>query len=141
MTDLILTAAIPFMPVNVLAPAAEAVRHTYAGAGTRCGAPAFGRGEVLLRTHSQKAALAASPVHTGNRLACSARMARARRRGSTRIVNSRPQPDWLIDRERLTGRSPTRTPEHAGPDIVNDGEIRRAVEVGDPKFLRANTDA
>ena len=128
----------------------------------------------------------------------------------TTIVGSFPQPDWLIDREKLAGRFPPRTrarelwrippqyleqaqddatliairaQEEAGLDIVSDGEIRResysnrfataldgvdldnpgsaldrsghpnpvprivgkirrrhAVEVGDLKFLRANTD-
>jgi 5-methyltetrahydropteroyltriglutamate--homocysteine methyltransferase len=70
----------------------------------------------------------------------------------TTIVGSFPQPDWLIDREKLAGRFPPRTrarelwrvaPEHldeawadatllairaqeeAGLDIVSDGEIRR----------------
>jgi 5-methyltetrahydropteroyltriglutamate--homocysteine methyltransferase len=128
----------------------------------------------------------------------------------TTIVGSFPQPDWLIDREKLAGRFPPRVrarelwrippqyleeaqndatliairaQEDAGLDIVSDGEIRResysnrfataldgvdldnpgtaldrsghpnpvprivgkirrrhAVEVGDLKFLRANTD-
>jgi 5-methyltetrahydropteroyltriglutamate--homocysteine methyltransferase len=128
----------------------------------------------------------------------------------TTIVGSFPQPDWLIDREKLAGRFPPRVrarelwrippqylaeaqddatliairaQEEAGLDIVSDGEIRResysnrfatalegvdldnpgsaldrsghpnpvprivgkirrkhAVEVGDLKFLRANTD-
>jgi 5-methyltetrahydropteroyltriglutamate--homocysteine methyltransferase len=128
----------------------------------------------------------------------------------TTIVGSFPQPDWLIDREKLAGRFPPRVrarelwrippqylaeaqddatliairaQEAAGLDIVSDGEIRResysnrfatalegvdldnpgsaldrsghpnpvprivgkirrmhAVEVGDLKFLRANTD-
>jgi len=128
----------------------------------------------------------------------------------TTIVGSFPQPDWLIDREKLAGRFPPRvrarelwrippqyleqaqedatliairSQEAAGLDIVSDGEIRResysnrfataldgvdldnpgtaldrsghpnpvprivgkirrrhAVEVGDLKFLRANTD-
>lgn len=127
----------------------------------------------------------------------------------TTIVGSFPQPDWLIDREKLAGRFPPRVrarelwrippqyleaaqedatliairaQEEAGLDIVSDGEIRResysnrfataldgvdldnpgvgldrsghpnpvprivgkihrrhAVEVGDLKFLRANT--
>jgi 5-methyltetrahydropteroyltriglutamate--homocysteine methyltransferase len=128
----------------------------------------------------------------------------------TTIVGSFPQPDWLIDRDKLAGRFPPRvrarelwrippqyleqaqedatliairSQEDAGLDIVSDGEIRResysnrfataldgvdldnpgsaldrsghpnpvprivgkirrrhAVEVGDLKFLRANTD-
>jgi len=128
----------------------------------------------------------------------------------TTIVGSFPQPDWLIDREKLSGRFPPRVrarelwrippqyleeaqedatliairaQEEAGLDIITDGEIRResysnrfataldgvdldnpgtgldrsghpnpvprivgkihrrhAVEVGDLKFLRANTD-
>ena len=128
----------------------------------------------------------------------------------TTIVGSYPQPDWLIDRQKLAGRFPPRVrakelwrvadpylqqaqddatvlairaQEDAGLDIVSDGEIRResysnrfataldgidldrpgtaldrsghpnpvprivgrirrrhAVEVGDLKFLRANTD-
>ena len=70
----------------------------------------------------------------------------------TTIVGSYPQPDWLIDREKLSGRFPPRVrarelwrvaepylqqamedatllairaQEHAGLDIVSDGEIRR----------------
>jgi 5-methyltetrahydropteroyltriglutamate--homocysteine methyltransferase len=70
----------------------------------------------------------------------------------TTLVGSYPQPDWLIDRERLAGRLPPRVParelwriderwlaqaqddatrlavadmEAAGLDIVTDGEIRR----------------
>ena len=70
----------------------------------------------------------------------------------TTLVGSMPQPDWLIDREKLAGRFPPRVrarelwripPEHlqeaqddatiiairaqeeAGLDIVTDGEIRR----------------
>ncbi|MES1161974.1 MAG: hypothetical protein ABUL50_02795, partial [Rhizobacter sp.] len=70
----------------------------------------------------------------------------------TTIVGSFPQPDWLIDREKLAGRFPPRTrarelwrippqyleqaqddatliairaQEAAGLDIVSDGEIRR----------------
>src|SRR5512139_4311760 len=70
----------------------------------------------------------------------------------TTIVGSFPQPDWLIDRERLAGRFPPRVrarelwrippqylneaqddativairaQEEAGLDIVSDGEIRR----------------
>ena len=70
----------------------------------------------------------------------------------TTIVGSYPQPDWLIDREKLSGRFPPRVrarelwrvaPEHlqqamedatllairaqeeAGLDIITDGEIRR----------------
>ncbi|HEY2687135.1 MAG TPA: uroporphyrinogen decarboxylase family protein [Streptosporangiaceae bacterium] len=70
----------------------------------------------------------------------------------TSLVGSYPQPDWLIDRERLAGRFPPRTrarelwrvdpayleeaqqdatllairsQEDAGLDIVTDGEIRR----------------
>src|SRR6056297_3606492 len=68
------------------------------------------------------------------------------------IVGSYPQPDWLIDRQKLPGRFPPRTrakelwrideqflreaqndatriairdQERAGLDIVSDGEIRR----------------
>jgi 5-methyltetrahydropteroyltriglutamate--homocysteine methyltransferase len=68
------------------------------------------------------------------------------------VVGSYPQPDWLIDREKLAGRLPPRVParelwrvdeawleeaqddatrlavrdmEEAGIDIVTDGEIRR----------------
>src|SRR3954447_8971210 len=70
----------------------------------------------------------------------------------TSLVGSYPQPDWLIDRERLASRLPPRTrapdlgrpdpsylqeaqddatllavraQERAGLDIVTDGEIRR----------------
>src|SRR5688572_21041276 len=70
----------------------------------------------------------------------------------TTLVGSMPQPDWLIDREKLAGRFPPRVralelwriaPPHlqeaqddatilairaqedAGLDIVTDGEIRR----------------
>src|SRR2546423_14466389 len=70
----------------------------------------------------------------------------------TPLVGSYPQPDWLIDREKLAGRFPPRVrarelwrvpeahlaeaqddatvlairaQEHAGLDIVTDGEIRR----------------
>jgi 5-methyltetrahydropteroyltriglutamate--homocysteine methyltransferase len=70
----------------------------------------------------------------------------------TTLVGSMPQPDWLIDRQKLAGRFPPRVrarelwrvaPEHlqeaqddatllairaqeeAGLDIVTDGEIRR----------------
>src|ERR1022692_223067 len=70
----------------------------------------------------------------------------------TSLVGSYPQPDWLIDRERLAGRFPTRVrakelwrvaprwldaaqddatllairdQERAGLDIITDGEIRR----------------
>lgn len=70
----------------------------------------------------------------------------------TMLVGSYPQPDWLIDRERLAGRFPPRTrarelwripdpwlseaqddatlvairaQESAGLDIITDGEIRR----------------
>jgi 5-methyltetrahydropteroyltriglutamate--homocysteine methyltransferase len=70
----------------------------------------------------------------------------------TTTVGSYPQPDWLIDREKLSGRLPPRVParelwrideqwlveaqddatqlavrdmEEAGVDIVTDGEIRR----------------
>ncbi len=70
----------------------------------------------------------------------------------TTIVGSYPQPDWLIDRDKLSGRFPPRTrarelwrideqylreaqddatriaiqdQERAGLDIVSDGEIRR----------------
>ena len=71
---------------------------------------------------------------------------------ATTVVGSYPQPDWLIDREKLAGRLPPRVParelwrvdeawleeaqddatrlavrdmEEAGIDIVTDGEIRR----------------
>jgi 5-methyltetrahydropteroyltriglutamate--homocysteine methyltransferase len=71
---------------------------------------------------------------------------------ATTIVGSYPQPDWLIDREKLAGRLPPRVPAHelwrvdedwldeaqddatrlavrdmeaAGIDVVTDGEIRR----------------
>src|SRR5256885_2701651 len=71
---------------------------------------------------------------------------------ATTLVGSYPQPDWLIDRARLASRLPPRVPahelwrvpeahlgeaqddatllairdqEHAGVDIVTDGEIRR----------------
>src|SRR5215472_15123144 len=70
----------------------------------------------------------------------------------TSLVGSYPQPDWLIDREKLAGRFPPRvrarelwrvSPEYleqaqqdaarlaisdqqdAGLDIVTDGEVRR----------------
>jgi 5-methyltetrahydropteroyltriglutamate--homocysteine methyltransferase len=70
----------------------------------------------------------------------------------TTVVGSYPQPDWLIDRERLARRLPPRTPagelwrvqqedleeakddatilavhemERAGIDLITDGEIRR----------------
>src|ERR1700751_838543 len=70
----------------------------------------------------------------------------------TSLVGSYPQPDWLIDRERLAGRFPPRVRAHelwrvapeflaeaqddatllairaqedAGLDIITDGEIRR----------------
>ena len=70
----------------------------------------------------------------------------------TTIVGSYPQPDWLIDREKLAGRFPPRVrakelwrvaepylqqamedatliairgQEQAGLDIITDGEIRR----------------
>src|SRR5215467_2058900 len=70
----------------------------------------------------------------------------------TMLVGSYPQPDWLIDRERLAGRFPPRVrarelwrvpepflaqaqddatilairaQENAGLDIISDGEIRR----------------
>jgi len=70
----------------------------------------------------------------------------------TTLVGSYPQPDWLIDREMLTGQMPPRTrllklwrvapewleeaqddaallaireQERAGIDIVTDGEVRR----------------
>ena len=70
----------------------------------------------------------------------------------TTLVGSFPQPDWLIDRQRLAGRFPPRirarelwrvpesllaeaqddatlvairAPEEAGLDIITDGEIRR----------------
>jgi 5-methyltetrahydropteroyltriglutamate--homocysteine methyltransferase len=71
---------------------------------------------------------------------------------ATTLVGSYPQPDWLIDREKLAGRLPPRVParelwrvdetwleeaqddatrlavrdmEEAGIDVVTDGEIRR----------------
>ena len=71
---------------------------------------------------------------------------------ATTVVGSYPQPDWLIDRDKLAGRLPPRVPAHelwrvdeawlleaqddatrlavrdmeeAGIDIVTDGEIRR----------------
>ena len=71
---------------------------------------------------------------------------------ATTVIGSYPQPDWLIDRERLAGRLPPRVParelwrvderwleeaqddatrlavrdmEEAGIDVVTDGEIRR----------------
>ena len=71
---------------------------------------------------------------------------------ATTVIGSYPQPDWLIDREKLAGRLPPRVPAHelwrvdegwlaeaqddatrlavrdmeeAGIDIVTDGEIRR----------------
>jgi 5-methyltetrahydropteroyltriglutamate--homocysteine methyltransferase len=71
---------------------------------------------------------------------------------ATTVVGSYPQPDWLIDREKLAGRLPPRVPAHelwrvdeawlveaqddatrlavrdmeeAGIDLVTDGEIRR----------------
>jgi 5-methyltetrahydropteroyltriglutamate--homocysteine methyltransferase len=71
---------------------------------------------------------------------------------ATTVVGSYPQPDWLIDREKLAGRLPPRVParelwrvdeawleeaqddatrlavrdmEEAGIDIITDGEIRR----------------
>src|ERR1700748_3878178 len=70
----------------------------------------------------------------------------------TMLVGSYPQPDWLIDRQRLAGRFPPRVrarelwrvpepylaeaqddativaikaQEDAGLDIISDGEIRR----------------
>src|SRR5438874_9205604 len=69
----------------------------------------------------------------------------------TTVVGSYPQPDWLVDRERLRGRVPRvraaeiwrvderfleqaqddatllaiRDLERAGLDIISDGEIRR----------------
>jgi 5-methyltetrahydropteroyltriglutamate--homocysteine methyltransferase len=70
----------------------------------------------------------------------------------TTLVGSYPQPDWLIDREKLAGRFPPRTralelwripdpwlaeaqddatllairaQEAAGLDIITDGEVRR----------------
>jgi 5-methyltetrahydropteroyltriglutamate--homocysteine methyltransferase len=69
----------------------------------------------------------------------------------TTVVGSYPQPDWLVDRERLTGRVPRvraaeiwrvderfllqaqddatllaiRDMERAGLDVISDGEIRR----------------
>jgi 5-methyltetrahydropteroyltriglutamate--homocysteine methyltransferase len=71
---------------------------------------------------------------------------------ATTLIGSYPQPDWLVDRERLAGRLPPRVPAHelwrvaeawleqaqddatvlavremeeAGLDVVTDGEIRR----------------
>jgi 5-methyltetrahydropteroyltriglutamate--homocysteine methyltransferase len=71
---------------------------------------------------------------------------------ATTLIGSYPQPDWLVDREKLAGRLPPRVPAHelwrvaeewleqaqddatvlavremeqAGVDIVTDGEIRR----------------
>jgi 5-methyltetrahydropteroyltriglutamate--homocysteine methyltransferase len=71
---------------------------------------------------------------------------------ATTVIGSYPQPDWLIDREKLAGRLPPRVParelwrvdegwleeaqddatrlavrdmEEAGIDVVTDGEIRR----------------
>ena len=71
---------------------------------------------------------------------------------ATTVIGSYPQPDWLIDREKLAGRLPPRVPAHelwrvdeawlveaqddatrlavrdmeeAGIDVVTDGEIRR----------------
>jgi 5-methyltetrahydropteroyltriglutamate--homocysteine methyltransferase len=70
----------------------------------------------------------------------------------TTLVGSYPQPDWLIDRQRLAGRFPPRVrvlelwrvpqsllqqaqddativaikaQEDAGLDIISDGEVRR----------------
>src|SRR3954465_11522504 len=70
----------------------------------------------------------------------------------TSLVGSYPQPEWLVDREKLRGRLPPRVraadlwridprylrdaqdaaapaaargPERAGLDVVTDGEIRR----------------
>jgi 5-methyltetrahydropteroyltriglutamate--homocysteine methyltransferase len=76
----------------------------------------------------------------------------------TTVVGRYPQPDWLIDRERLSRRPPPRTPaaelwrvpreflaeaqddatvlaipdmERAGIDLITDGEIRReATRIG-----------
>ena len=71
---------------------------------------------------------------------------------ATTVIGSYPQPDWLIDRQKLAGRLPPRVPAHelwrvdeawlveaqddatrlavrdmeeAGIDVVTDGEIRR----------------
>ena len=71
---------------------------------------------------------------------------------ATTVIGSYPQPDWLIDREKLAGRLPPRVParelwrvdeawleeaqddatrlavrdmEEAGIDVITDGEIRR----------------
>jgi 5-methyltetrahydropteroyltriglutamate--homocysteine methyltransferase len=71
---------------------------------------------------------------------------------ATTLIGSYPQPDWLVDREKLAGRLPPRVPAHelwrvaeewleqaqddatvlavremeeAGVDVVTDGEIRR----------------
>jgi hypothetical protein len=83
----------------------------------------------------------------------------------TTIVGSYPQPDWLIDREKLAGRFPPRVrakelwrvaephlqqamedatllairaQEDAGLDIITDGEIRRVVGSieGDPCYVQ-----
>jgi 5-methyltetrahydropteroyltriglutamate--homocysteine methyltransferase len=47
----------------------------------------------------------------------------------TMVVGSYPQPDWLIDREKLSTFVPRtraiRDMERAGVDIISDGEIRR----------------
>src|SRR5215213_6196893 len=47
----------------------------------------------------------------------------------TTVIGSYPQPDWLIDREKLRGSLPPRVRARelwrAGVDIVTDGEIRR----------------
>ena len=77
----------------------------------------------------------------------------------TTVVGSYPQPDWLIDRERLTHLPPVRIRarelwrvpepwleeaqddatrlaihdmEEAGIDIITDGEIRRAARAAQP---------
>ena len=82
----------------------------------------------------------------------------------TSLVGSYPQPDWLIDRERLAGRFPPRVrarelwrvapewleqaqddatllairdQERAGLDIVTDGEVRR--ESYSNRFATAST--
>ena len=64
---------------------------------------------------------------------------------TTSVVGSYPQPDWLIDRERLGSRLPPRVPaplleqaqddamppairdmERAGVDVISDGERANA---------------
>ena len=85
----------------------------------------------------------------------------------TTLVGSYPQPDWLIDREKLAGRFPPRVrarelwripeaylaeaqddatrlairaQEEAGLDIVTDGEIRRESYSNDsPPRSKAST--